>query len=59
MKGQIERLNTTVAEFDGFQPIESLEFLASLMEAFDAFKKSDAVPVWSLAFFLSDDAREC
>lgn len=53
MKGQMERLNTTLAICDGFQPIKLLESLLSLNEAFDAFGQSEAVEVRELAFFLA------
>lgn len=57
MKAQIEGLNTTLAVFDGSQPIKLLELLSSLKEAFDSSGKPKAVAVRNLGFFLSDDAR--
>lgn len=40
MNSQFKALNMTLAVLNRFQPVKLVEFLVSLQEAFDAFRKS-------------------
>lgn len=58
LKKQIDGLYTTLGSFDGADPIELLNFLATFKEACDALATSEAIGVRVLAYFLKDDAKD-
>lgn len=45
--------------FDGIPPVNLVEFLASLKEAFDELGNVGGVAVRAFSLFLLDDARKC
>ena len=58
MKTSVEGLFPTMGTFDGVQPIEILNFLATFVESMNILALSEGVVVRLLAFSLEDDAKD-